>query len=83
MENFNNNQGIDPNVEIITGALTINYPTYSVTVMNTGNANATVQGKPMPSGAVWNFGARQGQIYKPNKFVLDATGTELTLLINK
>lgn len=83
MENFNTTLGIDPAVEITTGELTIGYPTYSVTVINSGEAAATVQGKVMPSGAIWTFAAREGQIYKENKFVFVATGTELTLLINK
>jgi hypothetical protein len=82
-ENFNNNQGIEPAIEIITDEQTLGYPIYSVTIMNDGDNDAVVQGKPMPSGATWTFAARNGQVYLPNTFALDGTGTQLTLLINK
>lgn len=83
MENFNNQEGITPEILEVTTTLTIEYPIYGITIINKGDIDALVNGKAIAPGDVWTMNARVFQIYKPNTFSFNATGGILKLLINK
>ncbi|MBC7412366.1 MAG: hypothetical protein H7331_07920 [Bacteroidia bacterium] len=81
MGTFRNTNDSIPDVQIITGNLTINYPISSISIDNTGDAVGTVNGKNLQAGRQFNFSAKE--YYNANTFNLDATGTEFTVIINK
>lgn len=83
MENFNNLQSIAAVVLIVDDTTKLDYPIYSITIINEGETEASVQGEVMPSGATWTFAAREGQAYPPDSFKIDRKLTVVRLLINK
>lgn len=83
MEYSNGQISVTPELNNITGTLTIAYPINSITIENEGDADGIINGKTIKAGKIFNFSAGQGQVYKANVWVLNATGTSFQILINK
>lgn len=83
MEYSNGQISVTPEIINIAGALTIDYVINSISIENEGEADGLINGQTIKAGKIFNFSARQGQVYRANVFVLDATGTSFQILINK